>query len=1596
MKKRKTAKNIYRVLRSVLFSAVGLVVALYLVLYIALSLPGVQNRLRAVGEEQLGLLLGSKVKVGTLSVNPFNEVVVKDVAVYTPQAEGGEKCISIGSLGAGVSLWQLIFHQQIVITYAELLDFDGRVWQSAEDGPLNIQFIIDAFAPKDKKKPPTPFRLDIRNVVIRRSQISFDRRYIPLRSDAGERIDFNHLKIVSLAADVELPVVSRDTVAVDLRRLSFATPQGLDLRHLAFQLKMEPHGLSVKDFELKTTGSRLGLADLQIKYPSISRIKEAFRDGDPLQVRLLDSYVTPSDFKSFLPMLASFSQPLDLRLSASVESSRIALASLLLQDRISGLDIECDDLDFSVPVSGGNAGAALFDAASIRRGRLSLGSLNIRVPREVLSRTRAAMMSLPGNGGKGMLATIPDAVGYVELKASGDVDMQTSAADFDIEADTGVGEVTAGLTISGTPASSKSSAMFGGLCDLTLSLDVDRLMPASLMSASPVDDVTLGANVEMSLDIDRFRRAGAMLRGKSLPLAEKLSSLISVIPSADVALNIDHILFKGESLEGVTLDLTKERGDIDLAIHSSSAPLDMDVEVSGILTADNVSADLSAAVRRLSLPLFSDAPQLQEASLAGNVDLNIAGRDMTDLGGSLALSDVRFDQPEADRHIDLARLSIISGVTYRNAPGVSNISPIRVTTVESDWLTGEIVGDMEPQKIPGMLGDMLYELAPRTLTDFAPGLIAGRRVTASGPAASSGSAAGSLSFDFSIFRNFPWNSLGKLPVTPLYTIKISGRLDGSEHSLRAGVDAPYLQQGRDKLIRDTRLDLSLSAGKGWVGVYSSIPTKKGVLDLEASITARDDAADINLMFNQVKKGAFYGAVSMRALYENSLTHNGYKAVLNFLPSSIFLNGAEWEVDPSTVEYSDKRVSVDGFSIAHGGQHLTVHGIASDNPEDAVVADLSAINLDYIFDTLNINYVTFGGEATGEAVAAGVFSGDPDIRTRGLVVKNLSYNGCVLGDGDMKGDFDIRTKRIGIGAEIREQGRHVGTVDGGIWIGRDSLAFNFDADKLRVGFLQTFMQAFSSKVDGRASGQGTLYGTFHDIDMTGRFYADTISVKVDYTNVVYSGKDSVRLEPGRVIIPEFTVHDSYGNSGKLSGELRHRYFHAPSFAFQIKDVDKMLVYNTNAQMNPVWYGRIFGSGNGMILGTPDKVEIIADMTTERNSDFTFVLDDSMEAAEYSFLTFTDKRKEMLDAMVSEQLGEEDEIVKAFHKKVEQDLINESSEFAMDIRATVTPDIRLTMVMDPASGDRIVARGSGPMNITYSSRSDEMKMFGKYTLEEGKYNFTLQDIILKDFIIKSGSSVSFNGDPMAATLDIRAAYRVNTNLTDLDKSFATDRDLNRSNVPVDAMLLVKGDMTSPDISFDIELPTLNPEITQKVRSIISSEDGMSRQIIYLLALNRFYTPEYTGNSGSGGEWASVASSTLSSQLQNVLGQLTDKFTLAPSLRSDKGDFSDLEVDVAMSSRLFNNRLLINGNFGYRDRATSSTTFVGDFDVEYLLTPGGNLRLKAYNHFNDQNYYLKSALTTQGVGIIFRRDFDDLLRSKKKSLPADSVKARPKSAK
>ena len=208
---------------------------------------------------------------------------------------------------------------------------------------------------------------------------------------------------------------------------------------------------------------------------------------------------------------------------------------------------------------------------------------------------------------------------------------------------------------------------------------------------------------------------------------------------------------------------------------------------------------------------------------------------------------------------------------------------------------------------------------------------------------------------------------------------------------------------------------------------------------------------------------------------------------------------------------------------------------------------------------------------------------------------------MLGDGVLKSRWDNDQKEVTINADIARNGRRTALIDGGVWVTRDSLSFEVEADKVSVEFLKPFMSAFTSDVKGRASGNAKLFGTFSDIDLTGKLLADSLAIKLDYTNTYYHGTDSVFLYPGRIEIPSFRLYDRSGHSAILSGELTHRYFHDPHFTFRVSDARHLLCYDTNAKMNPDWYGTLFGDGSAIVRGWPGTVNVSVDMTIVGTQD-----------------------------------------------------------------------------------------------------------------------------------------------------------------------------------------------------------------------------------------------------------------------------------------------------------------------------------------------------------------------------------------------------------
>ncbi len=1494
-------RTTYKVLRSLLFTVIMIAVTVYVGLYVVLSIPSVQKAVKGRVEKEASAFIGSKVEIGSLKIFPFNEIRLSDVKIFTPK---DEKCIYVGTLGAGIHLWRLVYDREIEITYAEIIGLDGKVWKETPESPMNIDFIIRAFAPEEKNKPPKEFDLKLHNVVIRKSRLSYDILDAPHKNDPS-MLDMNHISLDDFKADIALPILKNEDIVVDLRRLSFRERCGLSVGKLGMTAHITPNSLDVKDLSLRLPGSDLRISDIHLQFESFKEIMKALDSGNHI-IQISASRLSPSDFKCFYAPLGTFYGKYKFDADISGRTDDIYIEQFLLRNDIN---------DFSLKLR-----CRLQGMPEIKNITGKLEDFELVSSPE---NTDAFLRLLPGL--KKNVSDIIDRIGNINLKAKGSISMPECRSEIIAEIISGIGDVQADGGI--IWESSKAYDVYGDVDSRDLDL-------GKLIENNKFGMMSFTSSVDMSV------------QGKEIDA------------SADVVLS--NLEYNGEYISNMSFSGEKSGDSIigQLAVDDESISLESHAEI--VLDKENSQWNIDTDIHHFIPSRYDILPKYRGYSFAADIVADLRGNNIDNMVGDVNVNSLTFEKA-GEKGLHLSSLSLTS----------QSIDSIKSYAVSSDFINGKLEGSFTF----GNIVKVSKDIAVRSV----PSLVAGDTIAIGTDFAR---------LNLAISPNDEFAEFFSLPVKPYSEIMINGDIKSAVGTVALDINAPYLVKG-NKMIRGTRVNLKGDRGGIKGDISSTIPAKNDDANLHVVLSALSDNISADIDWTFVKNKTAEGNIALGAFVSKNPLTGKPDINVQVSPSSFRLNGSEWRIDRARAAYSGDAVDVDNLRIWHAGQFFTVNGRASSSSLDALKIKLAGIDLSYIFEALNINYVNFGGIATGEVLASDLFTRMPVLRTERLFVKDLSYNGAVLGDGNLESHWVNESKKVAINADIRKGRRRVALIGGGIFVTRDSLSFDMLADHVNIEFLKPFMSAFTSDVGGEASGRVKLYGTFKDIDLKGKVLADSIRMKVDYTNVYYHGTDSVDIRPGYIDIPSFRLYDKYGNSAVLKGFVKHRYFHEPEFEFKLTDARNLLCFDTNNKINPDWYGKIFAYGGGVLRGRPGIVSMMLDVSTSASSDFTFVLSETQTAADYEFLTFSDRKKER-QKIVQGTIDLEEKFKNALPKAND----DRPSLFSMDIRCSVTPAARLTLVMDPKAGDKITARGEGPMQISYDTDTDEMQIYGKYTLAEGNYNFSLQDLILRDFKINAGSNISFNGDPMQGVLDITAAYRVNTNLSDLDKSFSTDRDLNRTNVPVDALLKVSGDMRSPGISFDIALPTLTQDVERKVKSIISTDDMMNRQIIYLLALNRFYTPEYMGSTSNGsGELASVASSTLSSQLSSFMGQLTDKVTLAPSFRSDKGDFSDMEVDVALSSRLLDNRLLINGNFGYRDRSTSQSTFVGDFDIEYLLNRNGNLRLKAYNHFNDQNYYLRSALTTQGIGVIYRRDFDNpftfLKRKKKKSRQNEEMK-------
>lgn len=1492
------SRGTYNVVRSVVVTVLVTVVALFAMLYMLLLLPPVQQYLCQQGEKALGEFLNTTVDIGSVSVSPFNQLELNDVLVNDQQ---GDSLLSIDKLGAGISLRDLIADRRLIVTYGEIIGLKGHVSRPDKDSPTNVQFIIDAFKPKDDK-PSKPFDIRVNNVVVRKSSLTYDVLDQPRRPG---RFDPNHLAVNNLRADLALPQLKNNDFDIRVKRLSFDEGSGFSLQRLSTDVHITDNALDIKDINVKLPNSDIRLDDIHLEYSSLKNLGSELGQM-PLAVSTTGSRITPSDLAAFAPQLRSLDDPLLVTTTVVRDAQRIDVPRLSLRSGDGNLSLDVHG-DFVLPTQGG------FHA-------LNLQHIDLDVTAGKLDQLMALVPNLSPQARR-----IISRCGNVSL--NGELHNTPATLQFNGSVGTSLGKAVVDAALK----------QQGGMSHIAGHVKTDGLQLGTLIDKRDLlDQIAIDAQID------------ALVQGNDVS-----GHLEGRIPFVDI---------KGTRYHNITADVDKQGNDFmgSLAMNDPNGRLGL--EGRAVIDGANSNYDLNITTDGLNLARLGITGDYPDHRLSTTATASFWGNSFDNASGHIELNDFSF----TDGHGKGLRFNSMQLSADNNGYD-------KVIDIESDHISGFVTGQYDFKTIVPTVKHMLSSAFPKYFGDYAD--------------YTHGGEPNDVKLNLVITPDEALHAMHNLPFRLAYRTVIEGQLNENDSTFNLVVDAPLILQGANKVIERTRLLLALDneTDKVVLNVQSRYPAKKGMIDLNLDASGQDNLIGADMAWRMPMEHDFHGNLNLTGLLDRG-SDGGLKADIDIHPSQLVFNDTIWEVAKGHVGIDNGAIKIDNLAGGRTDQFIEINGTISHDPDDELCLELSDVNLDYVFETLAIDHVDFGGRATSKVYASDLLSGSPKIYTPSLAIKNISYNDAVMGDLDISAEFDSSTGGILVKGDIAQPNGRSSLLDGGIYIADDSLYIEFDTDHANVAFLKPYMAAFTSDVEGEMSGKAILFGNFHTINLKGDIVADSIRFLLDYVNCYYTASNvPIHIVPDFIEFQDIPIHDREGNEAKLGGWLKHDAFHRPEFNFAITDAHNFLSYDTNPTINPVWYGTIYGNGSCFVDGGPGIVNIRVNMVSAPKSKFTFVMSDTEQADSYDFITFRDREAPPVPD-VQPQVDSLELVLSQLKHQVQQEVNSEPSAYNIDLQGDITPDVAITVIMDPVGGDRIKATGSGHMRMTYNNNG-ELETYGRYTLDKGTYNFTLQDVIIKDFTIRDGSSISFHGDPYAAVLDLEAVYMLNANIMDLDESFGKEKDLNRTNVPVHALLRAKGIISQPEISFDLEFPSLTTDNYHKVKSIINTDEMMNRQIIYLLALNRFYTPEYMGTSTNQNEFlTSVASSTIAGQLSNILGKMSDNLSISPNFRTDKGDFSDMEVNVALSSQLLNNRLLLNGNFGYRDNTyhPSNTNFIGDFDIEYLLNSKGTFRLKAYNHFNDQNYYKESRLTTQGVGIVWKHDFDKPLgKGKKKQL-------------
>ena len=821
-----------------------------------------------------------------------------------------------------------------------------------------------------------------------------------------------------------------------------------------------------------------------------------------------------------------------------------------------------------------------------------------------------------------------------------------------------------------------------------------------------------------------------------------------------------------------------------------------------------------------------------------------------------------------------------------------------------------------------------------------------------------------------------------LPLSLNLPVHINGNISDAEKNVNLYINAPNFSWD-GSAFHDANIELNTIGDslRMEARISQGLPYEKAPVYRLRAAAADNNLSTLLYYANQSSKLPITGKIDARTQFFTS--DNGATGVhVTVNPSEIMLGEKKWLLNPADIIYRKNELTVDMLNFSHGDQHIIINGKATPQATDSIVADLKDVDVAYILNLVNFHSVDFAGKASGKAVVKSIFQ-TPEAYAN-LDVKDFVFENGPLGTLHAKAAYDNQEGQINIDATAEDGPEHLTVINGYVSPKRNYIDLGIEAHNTSLKFMENFCGSFLNNVEAWCKGKLNVVGDLKNINLVGdvvahgRMHMKQLGTDYTFNHLrAHAIPDDIQFEGD-------SIYDSHYN-GKHShfalirGGIHHKHLTRLSYDLDI-DANNFLGFDTHEFGDDTFYGTVFATGTVGIHGKSGETIIDIDATPEPHSIFVYNVASPDAISAGSFIHWNDATPY---------------IYRPYSLDSDKDKKKDSSsDFSSDMRinflVNTNPNLTLKLMMDDQTGDYITLNGNGVIRANYYNKGG-LDMFGNYVVDHGQYKLTIQNIIKKDFDFQPGGTIAFGGDPYNAPLNLQAKYTVNgVPLSDL----SIGRSFSSNNIRVDCLMDITGTPGAPKVDFSMDLPTVNSDAKQMIYSVINSQEEMNQQVLYLLGIGRFYTQtknNQTSEDASQQSQTSLAmqsllSGTISQQINNVLSSFVNSsnWNFGANISTGNEGFNNAEYEGILSGRLLNNRLLFNGQFGYRDNANATQSFIGDFDLRYLIFPNGNLSIHVYNQTNDR-YFTRNSLNTQGVGLIMKKDFfnlRDLLGIKKKS--------------